>query len=264
MTEHTKIAVTGATGRVGRHVVDVLETQGHEVAAIARRRGVDVITGEGLDEALAGASCIVDAATGASPDQQEATTFFETAARNLQEAGLRAGVDRMVLVSIIGTELFATGYNAAKYAHERAALDGPLAVRILRAAQFHEFVAQLLAWGTQGEGRPRAGDAHAARSGADGRRGARAPGDRSRPRAHAGLRRRADLGGRRPARGGASGDGDLAGRAPGRRVRVEAVSDPSDPDHELYTGGALLPSPGATLAGPTFEEWLGSAADATG
>ena len=55
MSAPKKIAVAGATGRVGRHLVDILEAQGHEVAAISRSRGVDVITGEGLAEAVAGA-----------------------------------------------------------------------------------------------------------------------------------------------------------------------------------------------------------------
>ena len=39
-------------------------------------------------------------------------------------------------------------------------------------------------------------------------------------------------------------------------VKIAGVSDPTDPDRELLEGGALLPGPGATLAGPTFEEWL--------
>jgi hypothetical protein len=38
------------------------------------------------------------------------------------------------------------------------------------------------------------------------------------------------------------------------------VSDPDDPDSELYERGALLPGREATLAGPTFEEWLDSGA----
>ena len=54
MQSARKIAVTGATGRVGRHVVDVLEAQGHEVVPISRSSGVDLITGEGLAAALAG------------------------------------------------------------------------------------------------------------------------------------------------------------------------------------------------------------------
>ena len=47
------------------------------------------MTGEGLAAALPGVECIIDAATGPSPDQQEATAFFTTAARNLHEAGDR-------------------------------------------------------------------------------------------------------------------------------------------------------------------------------
>jgi hypothetical protein len=43
-----RIAVAGATGRVGRHVVDVLQAGGHDVMAISRSHGVDVITGDGL------------------------------------------------------------------------------------------------------------------------------------------------------------------------------------------------------------------------
>jgi uncharacterized protein YbjT (DUF2867 family) len=44
----------------------------------------------------------------------------------------------------------------------------------------------------------------------------------------------------------------------GDPVKIEAVSDPADPAHDLYENGALLPGPHATLAGPTFEEWLDS------
>jgi hypothetical protein len=39
-------------------------------------------------------------------------------------------------------------------------------------------------------------------------------------------------------------------------VKIEGVSDPADPDSDLFENGALLPGPHATLAGPAFEEWL--------
>jgi nucleoside-diphosphate-sugar epimerase len=97
-----KIAVAGATGRVGRHVVDVLEAEGHEVVAMSRSSGVDLVSGEGLVEALTGVEYVIDTASGPSPGQQAATDFFTTATRNLHEAGERAGVQRMVVVSIIG------------------------------------------------------------------------------------------------------------------------------------------------------------------
>jgi uncharacterized protein YbjT (DUF2867 family) len=74
-----KIAVAGATGRVGSHVVDVLRAAGHDVVPMSRTHGVDIITGEGLAEALTGVDTIVDTATGPSPEQQAATEFFTTA-----------------------------------------------------------------------------------------------------------------------------------------------------------------------------------------
>lgn len=104
MSSGKKIAVAGATGRVGHHVVDALSERGHDVVPMSRGHGVDVITGEVLADALAGVECIVDTVTGPWREQQAATEFFTTAARNLQEAGRRAGVQRIVVVSIIGTD----------------------------------------------------------------------------------------------------------------------------------------------------------------
>ena len=52
---------------------------------------------------------------------------------------------------------------------------------------------------------------------------------------------------------------DMAALLAARRgdpVKIEAVSNPADPDDALNSSGALLPSPHATLAGPTFAEWL--------
>jgi hypothetical protein len=106
--------------------VDVLEARGHDVVAISRSGGVDVMTGDGLAEAMSGVQSVIDTATGPSPDQEQATRFFTTAARNLQQAGHRAGARRMVVVSIIGTDRFTAGYGAAKMAHERAHASGPV------------------------------------------------------------------------------------------------------------------------------------------
>ncbi|MEJ3744571.1 NAD(P)H-binding protein [Actinomycetes bacterium KLBMP 9797] len=247
-----KIAVAGATGRVGRHVVDVLTAAGHEVVPMSRSTGVDVITGEGLAEALAGVACVIDTATGPSPEQGPATEFFTTAAANLHEAGERAGVRRMVVVSIIGVDKFRTGYNVAKLDHERAALSGPIPVRILRAAQFHEFVAQMVDWGRQGEvsfvPKMRT-QLVAARTVAEGLADLAVAADPA-PDGAAIL----EIAGPRP-----EDLVDAAGLLVARRgdpFKVEGVSDPSDPEARLYEDGALLPSPHATLAGPTFEQWL--------
>jgi uncharacterized protein YbjT (DUF2867 family) len=256
MQARRKIAVAGATGRVGRHVVDVLEAGGHEVVAMSRSGGVDVSTGDGLAEALAGVECAIDVATGPSPEQQAATAFFTTAARNLHEAGERAGMRRMVVVSIIGCDRFTAGYTAAKVAHEKAHLSGPIPVRILRAAQFHEFVAQQVEWGRQGEV-------------------SYVPKMRMQPiAARAVALALAELAtdpGSAPAPGSAGTPiPEIAGPREeslvevasllvawrGDPVRIEGVSDPADPDRDLYETGALLPGPDAALAGPTFQEWL--------
>jgi uncharacterized protein YbjT (DUF2867 family) len=258
MSGHTKIAVAGATGRVGRHLVDVLEAGGHDVVAMSRSRGVDVVTGAGLAEAMAGVECVIDAATGSSPEQEAATAFFVAAARNLHEAGERAGVRRMVVVSIIGIDRFTGGYSAAKLAHERAMLSGPIPVSVVRAAQFHEFVAQLVDWGRQGEVSyvPRMRTqlvaartvAEALADLATAPESAPAPGSSGAPILEiAGPREERLV--------------EMAALLAARRgdpVRIEKVSDPADPDHALYETGALLPGPDATLAGPTFEEWLDS------
>jgi uncharacterized protein YbjT (DUF2867 family) len=63
MQARRKIAVAGATGRVGRHVVDVLTAEGHDVVAMSRSGGVDVDSGDGLAAALAGVECVIDSLT---------------------------------------------------------------------------------------------------------------------------------------------------------------------------------------------------------
>jgi uncharacterized protein YbjT (DUF2867 family) len=256
MQTRRKIAVAGATGRVGRHVVDVLEADGHDAVPMSRSSGVDVVTGEGLAEALAGVESIIDAATQPSPDQEAATAFFTASARNLQEVGERAGVEQIVMVSIIGIDRFTAGFLAAKAAHERALLSGPIPVCILRAAQFHEFVPELVEWGRQGEVSyvPRmrtqlVAARTVAEALADLANGSGPPRESPRPPFP-------EIGG--PLEENLVDVAKLLAARRGDPVRIEAASNPADPDSELYETGALLPGPDATLAGPTFEEWLDS------
>jgi uncharacterized protein YbjT (DUF2867 family) len=209
-----------------------------------------VITGDGLASALEGVEIVIDTATGPSPEQTAATGFFTTATRNLEEAGVKAGVHRLVVVSIIGTDKAVGGYGAAKLAHERAALAGPIPARILRAAQFHEFVEVLMTWGRQGdviylpEMRTQI---VAARTVAE---------------ALAGLALSQEPEGEHPAEIAGPREeylpdlAQLVAAKHGDPVKIEAVSNPADPDDALNSNGGLLPGPHATLAGPTFAEWL--------
>jgi hypothetical protein len=211
---------------------------------------VDIITGSGLAAALDGTEVIVDAATSPSPEERAATEFFVTAARNLQQAGVRAGVRRAVVVSIINIDAFSGGYGAAKIAHEDAWRSGPIPVQIIRAAQFHEFVAQLLERGTRGdvatvpEMRTQIVSARTV----------------AEVIADAALMISAEPAEIIEAAGPREENlVELARMLVARRgtaVTVQGFRDPADPDAEIQAGGGLLPGPGARLAGPTFAEWL--------
>jgi hypothetical protein len=234
----------------------VPEERGYDVVPISRSAGVDLVTGEGLADALAGAEAVIDAVAGASPEQQAATDFFTTTARNLQQVGAEAGVQRIVVVSIIGIDRFTAGYAAAKQAHERATLAGPIPARVLRAAQFHELVAQLVDAGEQGgvsyvpKMRTQLIAARAVAEAladlATAPPAPTAPGPNDAPFLEiAGPREESLV---EMARLLVSHRGD--------DIRIKGTSNPGDPDGHLYEAGALLPGPHAILAGPTFEEWL--------
>lgn len=253
MASEKKIAVAGASGRLGHPTVEILRERGHEVVPISRSDGVDVITGDGLAAALERVHVIIDAATGPSPDQAEATEFFTTAARNLQEAGAASGVEEILVVSIIGTDHFSTGYNAAKVAQEQAHFNGPIPARVLRAAQFHEFVTELLEWGTQGDtaSLPQmrtqlVAAAVVAEALADLVDGA-ASAPIGNPVAEVAGPREEDL----------LEAAKMLVAKRGNGLRIEAGEFFDDPEG-LYPAGAVLPGPIAKLAGPTFEEWLGA------
>src|SRR4051794_13222002 len=248
MSQTLRIAVPGATGRIGRHIVELAQEAGHEVVPISRSLGVDVVTGEGLDGALTGVDVIIDAATGPSPDEEESKAFFAASARNLQEAGARAGVGRLVVVSIIGIDKFGSGYNAGKVVQEREALAGTVPVSIVRAAQFHEFVEQLVAWGLRGDvsyvPRMRT-QLVSARSVAQVLVVAATLGDALPMVEVAGPREESLIDAARL----------LAARR-GTPERVELGTGALDEMEEHLAGGTLLPGPGALLVGPTYEDWL--------
>jgi len=252
MQTGTRIAVTGATGRVGRHVVDALHEDGQHVVPISRSTGVDVVTANGLAAALEGVEIVIDTATGPSPDEAEATEFFTASARNLSELGERAGVKTIVLVSIIGIDTFNGGYGAAKLVQERALFAGPVPTRILRASQFHEFIPQLVEWG-------RTGDVSYVPVSQVQPVGARSVAEALVAMAYEPSAW--DPAGPIPEIAGPRAERlvDLARMyiaASELELRVEEVSNQADPTTAALEDGSLLPGPDAMLAGPTFAEWL--------
>ena len=152
MLDGMKIAVFGASGQVGRQVVDLLTAEGHDVVAASRTSGVDVLTGEGVADALRDARVLVDVLNSPSYEDEPVLEFFSTATRNLVDAARAAGVAHYVALSIVGvTRLPDSGYMRAKVAQETLIEASRLPYTIVRATQFHEFADMIVASMTEGD-----------------------------------------------------------------------------------------------------------------
>ena len=135
-----RITVVGASGLIGTKVVEVLKQQGHDAVASSRSSGVDVLTGKGLADALAGADALVDVTNSPSFEAVAVMEFFTMSATNLVDAARRAGVGHYVALSIVGVDgLPDSGYFRAKVAQEKIITESGLPYSILRATQFAEF-----------------------------------------------------------------------------------------------------------------------------
>jgi uncharacterized protein YbjT (DUF2867 family) len=136
------ILVTGGTGTLGGHVVPLLQAAGQDLRVLSRRprerrEGVeyvtgDLLTGEGIDRAVAGASTVLHLAGGPKGDDEATRTLVQSAAR--------AGVRHLVYISVIGADTVPLGYFRSKLGAERAVSGSGIPWTILRAAQFHDLV----------------------------------------------------------------------------------------------------------------------------
>jgi len=145
-----KVVVIGGTGLIGSRLVTKLCADGHDTFAASPATGVDIISGKGLAEALAGAEVVVDVAN--APDWGDAAVmdFFQTSARNILAAETAAAVGHHVALSVVGTDrLQASGYFRAKLAQEQTLKAGAIPSTILRATQFFEFIGAIADAGTQ-------------------------------------------------------------------------------------------------------------------
>ena len=71
-----KIVVIGGTGLIGSKLVEKLREAGHDALAASPDTGVDILTGEGLAEALDGAEVVVDVSNAPAWDDAVVTDFF--------------------------------------------------------------------------------------------------------------------------------------------------------------------------------------------
>lgn len=146
-----KITVIGASGLIGTKVGELVTADGHQVVAASRQSGVDVLTGDGLGEALAGADVLVDVVNSPSFEDEPVMHFFTTSTTNLVAKAQAAGVGHYVALSIVGVDgLPESGYMRAKLAQEKVITESGLPYTIVRATQFAEFADAIVASMTEG------------------------------------------------------------------------------------------------------------------
>ncbi|MER6816373.1 SDR family oxidoreductase [Spirillospora sp. NPDC000708] len=245
-----RIAVAGATGNIGALTVAALQKAGHDVVRISRSLGVDLVTGDGLDTALADVGAVVDATNATAADPAETVAFFTAATRNLLAAEERAGVGHHVLLSIAGVDrVEGNAHYAGKREQERLVAAGPVPWSIVPATQFHDFAAMLAGW-TERDGvaaiPPLLVQPVAPADVAD---------VLAEVAAGAPQGRCPDLAGPEP-----QDLVDMARRTHQARGRtVKLVPTWAGPLGTDMAGNVLLPGEGARIAPTTFEEWLATA-----
>ncbi|WP_223690279.1 SDR family oxidoreductase [Leifsonia poae] len=156
-----RILVVGGTGLAGRAITAEAVARGHDVVVASRRvpdddspafvpgadyRTVDIVIGDGLEEALEGVDVLVDASNGVG---RASSHVFASGSQNLLHTAARFGVHRAVLLSIVNVDLSAYPYYRAKALQERSYQESPLETRIVRTTQFHDFVGGLLRRGSR-------------------------------------------------------------------------------------------------------------------
>jgi uncharacterized protein YbjT (DUF2867 family) len=148
-----RIVAIGGTGLIGKKLLRLLRAQGHEAVAASPSGGVNALTGEGLQQALAGADVVVDVSNSPSFEDTAVIHFFTTSTRNLLHAEAAAGVRRHVAASVVGADrLPDSGYLRAKLAQEALIASGPVPYTILRVTQFFEFIESIAGASTTADG----------------------------------------------------------------------------------------------------------------
>jgi nucleoside-diphosphate-sugar epimerase len=99
------VAVIGATGTAGSRVTVRLRCRDVEVVEISRAHGVDLVTGQGLLQALEGVDVVIDASNPMpADDQSDITDTLAAAAHNLVGACASHEIQRLVMLTIAGIQ----------------------------------------------------------------------------------------------------------------------------------------------------------------
>jgi uncharacterized protein YbjT (DUF2867 family) len=147
-----KVAVVGGTGVLGKPLVAELASRGDEVVALSRNPGrtmpegvshqrIDLTTGDGLAEALAGVEVIVDVSNSSTP--RRAAPVLVEGTQRLLRAGAEAGARHYVGISIVGCERVPMAYYKVKVEQEKVIAAGAVPWSLLRATQFHTLIDHL-------------------------------------------------------------------------------------------------------------------------
>ena len=146
-----KILVIGGTGLTGRLVTKKLANLGHQVIIGSPSHGVDLMTGEGLSQALENTEIVIDLSNSSSPEEENAMHFFQTAGKNLVKAELAANIRHHLVLSIVGTDdALEIGYLRAKKYQEDNIKNSGIPYTIIRSTQFYEHTDAIIA--VQGQG----------------------------------------------------------------------------------------------------------------
>jgi uncharacterized protein YbjT (DUF2867 family) len=146
-----KILVIGGSGLIGSKVVSNLRQLGYDVLVGSPSNGINILTGEGLDDAVKGTQIVIDLSNSPSFEDQAVLDFFETAGRNLLAAEEKAGVKHHIALSVVGTDrMLESGYFRAKMAQENLIKQSKVPYTIVRSTQFFEFLSGIAQFGTVG------------------------------------------------------------------------------------------------------------------
>lgn len=146
-----KILVIGASGSLGRHVSFLAVKKGYTVLAAGRRKPPDLPSEvkwvplylesqSNFHDAFNGIDAVIHCAT--NPRNAKKVDF--EGMRRLTEACRAFHIKHFVYVSIVGVDEIPLPYYRYKYEAERILSQSGLPFSLLRATQFHDFIAHLL------------------------------------------------------------------------------------------------------------------------